>query len=258
MAPVAARLSQTGTSRAAQPDAGYHEWMVRILQPRPRPAWQIVAPGALLLAAFLVTAVLILASQGDPPFNGLDTMWQAYVFILHSPFWDQVNAVLNGVGYVGMLILQGLLAVALLVLRRPWTALFTVVASLSALALTQLAKAVVGRHRPEGAKVLTDTGSYPSGHVSATTTSLVIIALLIGRYWTRLLALVGIAAMMVSRTYLSAHWLSDVLGAFCLAAGIVLLVWWPFRNVCIRENESAGPTLRAGAWQRRQGAGQQE
>lgn len=233
--------------------------MVRILQPRPRPAWQIVTPAVLLLAGFLVPAVLLIANQGDPAFNGLDTMWQAYVYTLHSPFWDQVNTVLNWVGYVGMLILQGVLVVVLLLWRRPWSSLFAAVASLTALGLTQLAKAAVGRHRPEGAKVLTDTGSYPSGHVSATTTFLVIMVLLLGRYWSRLVALAGIVAMMISRTYLSAHWLSDVIGAFCLTAGVVLLVWWPFRNVCIRENERGNaPIWRAGASRHRQGEEPQE
>ncbi|MFF1829881.1 phosphatase PAP2 family protein [Paenarthrobacter sp. NPDC058040] len=234
--------------------------MVRFLQPRQRPTWQIVTPAVLLLCAFAVPGALILAGQGEPAFNGVDTMWQAYVFTLHSPFWDQLNLVLNALGYVGMLVLQLILAVALLLWQRPKTAFFVVLTGLSALAVTQLAKVVVGRHRPEGAKVLTDTGSYPSGHVSATTTFLVVLVVLIDRFWIKALATLGILAMMISRTYLSAHWLSDVLGGACLATGIVLLLWWPFRDICITENEPAGiePIWRARASQRRRATGPQE
>jgi undecaprenyl-diphosphatase len=232
--------------------------MIRVLRPRQGPSWQIFTPALLLLCAFAVPGALIVAGQGEPAFDKIDTTWQAYSFTLHAPFWDAVNVVLNWAGYVGMLVLHVLLAAALLIWRRPRAAAFAALAGLAALALTQLAKAVVGRHRPPDARVLTDTGSYPSGHVSATTAFLVVMALLIGRQWAKVLAVLGILAMMVSRTYLSAHWLSDVLGGACLATGVVLLLWWPMRNMCIQENETAdrGTIWRARALRRRQAAGQ--
>lgn len=234
--------------------------MASILHPRRRTTWQIVTPAALLLCGFIIPGLLIVAGKGEPAFNGVDTMWQAYVFGLHTPFWDQVNTVLNAVGYVGMLVLQSVLAVALYLWQRPKTALFVVLTGLSSLAVTQFAKFAVGRRRPEDAKVLSDTGSYPSGHVSATTTFLVVLVVLMDRYWIKALAAAGILAMMISRTYLSAHWLSDVLGGACLAAGVVLLLWWPFRDTCIAENERAagGAIWRARASQRRQATGPQE
>ncbi|MCP1411590.1 phosphatase PAP2 family protein [Paenarthrobacter sp. A20] len=214
--------------------------MVRDILRRQRPEWQLVTPGLLLLCAFAVPAGMLLAGQGEPAFNGVDTMWQAYSFTLHSPFWDAVNAVLNWAGYVGVLIFHTVLAVALVVARRPMTSIFVAASGISALALTQLAKTVVGRSRPEGAKVLTDTGSYPSGHVSATTAFLMVLVVLIARWWMTAIATLGVIAMMISRTYLSAHWLSDVLGGACLAAGVVLLLWWRFRDICTEENAKAG------------------
>ncbi|PRB44025.1 phosphatidic acid phosphatase [Arthrobacter sp. MYb23] len=232
--------------------------MIRVLHPRPQPGWQLVTPGVLLLCAFVVPGVMIMAGQGEPAFNRVDTGWQSYAFSLHSPFWDGVNVVLNWAGYAGMLFFHVVLAISLLIWQRPMAAIFAAASGISVLALTQLAKAVVGRERPEGAKVLTDTGSYPSGHVSATTAFLLVLALLIGRWWMALIAVIGMVAMMVSRTYLSAHWFSDVLGGACLAAGIVLLMWWRFRDICIKENELAdGRTIWAvKASQRRQAAGQ--
>jgi undecaprenyl-diphosphatase len=234
--------------------------MRSILEPRHRPASLLVAPAALLLTAFVVPGLLILAGQGEPAFNGIDTQWQAYVFSVHSPFWDQVNAALNWLGYIGMLILEVLLVVALLLWRRPRMALFSGLAALVALGLTQVAKAVVGRDRPEGAKVLTDTGSYPSGHVSATAVFLMTLVLLTGKLWAKLLAVGGILVMMASRTYLLAHWLSDVLGGACVGVGVTLLLWVPFMKICINENSSVGgsPILRTGASQRQPVEGPQE
>ncbi|UOD81306.1 phosphatase PAP2 family protein [Paenarthrobacter ureafaciens] len=234
--------------------------MPRILEPRHRPSSLLVAPAALLLTAFLVPGLLILAGQGEPAFNGVDTQWQALIFTLHSPFWDQVNAFLNWLGYVGVLILEVLLVAVLLLWRRPKMALFSALAALIALGVTQLAKAVVGRDRPEGAKVLTDTGSYPSGHVSATAVFLMTLVLLTGKLWFKLLAIAGILVMMASRTYLSAHWLSDVLGGACVGVGVTLLLWVPFMKICIQENLSAvtSPVWQARASRRQPAEGQPE
>lgn len=236
---------------------GYDEWMIRVLLPRQQPGWKLVVPAVLLLCAFTVPGIMILAGQGEPAFNGVDTTWQAFTFTLHSPFWDGVNAVLNWAGYAGILAFHVVLALALLVWQRPMGAVFAATSGITALALTQLAKAVVGRDRPQGAQVLTDTGSYPSGHVSATTAFLMVLAILMGRWWMALLAAVGVLAMMVSRTYLSAHWLSDVLGGACLAAGVVLIMWWRFRDICVKENELAdGRTIWAAKASRRLQAGE--
>ncbi|MGO4147217.1 phosphatase PAP2 family protein [Paenarthrobacter sp. YAF11_1] len=231
--------------------------MIRVLLPRQRPGWQLLVPSVLLLCAFVVPGIMILAGQGEPAFNGVDTSWQAFTFTLQSPFWDGVNALLNWAGYAGILVFHVILAVALLIWQRPLGAVFAATSGITALALTQLAKAVVGRDRPQGAQVLTDTGSYPSGHVSATTAFLMVLAILLGRWWMTLVAAMGVLAMMLSRTYLSAHWLSDVLGGACLAAGIVLIMWWRFRDICVKENELAdGRTIWAAKASRRLQAGE--
>ena len=180
--------------------------MIRVLHPRRLPTGPVLAASTAMLAVAAVLGGLLAADVASPPFQGLDTGWPTSSR-LHTPFWDGINAFLNIAGYRGALVLHGVLAVALLARRRPHAAVFTAAAGVAVLIATQVLKAGLERERPQNTVVLTDTGSYPSGHVSATTAFLLVLAVLMAT-WGWLLASAGMVAMMVSRTYLSAHWLS--------------------------------------------------
>lgn len=230
--------------------------MVRLLVPRSFAVGRIVILGTVLLTAATIPAGMLIAQPLDAPFIALDSGWHDFVSTWRAPFWDGVNAVLNVAGYLGILFLQSALAIVLLIRRRPASAAFCTIAGVVALLVTQAAKYVVDRPRPADAVVVTDTGSYPSGHVSATTCFLVVVAVLIGRLWTWLIASFGMLSMMFSRTYLAAHWLTDVFGAACLATAVVLLVWIGFQNTCVQENKDAPRMLtwRARVSRRRRAA----
>ena len=114
-------------------------------------------------------------------------------------------------------------------LRRRWSTLLAWVATvlLSELLIGPV-KALVDRPRPPGSLVATSAASYPSGHAiaSAVTAIGVVIALTSGRrrlHWMVAAVLLA-AAVALSRTYLSAHWLTDVLGGSLLGAGLALAV----------------------------------
>ncbi|MHC6222943.1 phosphatase PAP2 family protein [Arthrobacter sp. MMS24-S77] len=222
--------------------------MVRVLLPRRLNPGRTVVIATVLLAIAVVLGGMLLAEDQNPPFQGLDDASYGFMATIHTPFWDAVNLVLNWTGYTGMLIFHILLALALLIRRRPRLAAFSAVAGLTVMLLTQLIKWVLHRPRPINATVATDTYSYPSGHVSATTAFVLIVALLIGRGWAWLLAISGMLAMMISRGYLAAHWLTDVAGGACLASAVVLLLWLASQNICIQENTYA---RRALTWKSR-------
>ena len=194
---------------------------------------------------------------GRPPFQDLEGGGAAGSFAASR---GGINVFLNVAGYRGVLVLHGLLVVALLLRRRPQTALFAAAAGIAVLAFTQILKAGILRDRPDNTVVLTDTGSFPSGHVASTAAFLVVVALLVGRVWGWVLAGFGVLAMMVSRTYLSAHWLVDTVGSVCLAVPVVLLLWLLFQNICIQENRDARRLLtwRARASRRRRAAAHPE
>ena len=69
-----------------------------------------------------------------------------------------------------------------------------------------------------------DSYGFPSGHVSATTTFIVGLGLLL--HWSRrswALAIAWIAAMALSRMYLGRHFLGDVIGGVAIGLATVWL-----------------------------------
>ena len=227
--------------------------MTRVLEPQRLPRGPVLAASSAMLALGVVLGGLLLADVRLPPFQGLDEGWARWITSLRSPFWDGLNVFLNLAGYRGVLVLHGLLVAALLLRKRRQMAVFAAAAGIAVLILTQILKAGIFRSRPDNSVVLTDTGSFPSGHVASTAAFLVVVALLVGRLWAGLLAGCGVLILMVSRTYLSAHWLMDTVGGVCFAVPVVLLLWLSVQDICIQENVDARRLLsrRAEASRRR-------
>ncbi len=89
-------------------------------------------------------------------------------------------------------------------------------------------KSAVDRPRPGAAMTRTSMASYPSGHAlaAATTAPGIVIALVPPGRARRLLLAVAVpvaGATALSRTFLNAHWLSDVVGGFALGTGYALV-----------------------------------
>lgn len=125
----------------------------------------------------------------------------------------------------------------MLALRRPWGALFVVVASAASALGVQLLKAVFGRARPEDMIVVSDHGSFPSGHTANAATVAVIAAVLFPRVWVVVVGAAWVFAMAFSRTQVHAHWLSDTVAGALLGVGIALIVAATLTARLTRESE---------------------
>ena len=145
-------------------------------------------------------------------------------------------------------------ALVLLGSRRPRAALFCI-ATLAGIPLNVLIKNLVGRVRPTSEVVdviLPAVGlSYPSGHAMASVMVYGFLALMAWIHIVRAgprrlvtLTLVGVAgAISLSRIYLGAHWLSDVLGGW--AAGLLLLLLLGQAYHAVEGSELAPPPAAA-------------
>ncbi|RAN70704.1 hypothetical protein B5P43_35075 [Bacillus sp. SRB_336] len=115
----------------------------------------------------------------------------------------------------------------------PPAGFFTAAANLLTAGATQLLKFLLGRERPPLRLVPVESASYPSGHVSATVAAMVATAIVVGRLWMWISGTVLSAAMMYSRMYLGAHWLSDTIAGALLALGVTLLLWALAHDKCL-------------------------
>lgn len=200
---------------------------------------------ALLLASLL--GVLALTSSGENRF-AIDEAWAEFVVSTRTPFGEWFAYAMNtlGGGFIGVFVVPIGAAIVLLVVRRPWGALYFIVASAASAGMVQVLKHLFGRARPEDMIVTSDFGSFPSGHVANAATIAVVVGVIVPRAWVWVLGAVYTVLMAYSRTYLGAHWLTDTLGGALAGAGVALLLWAALALPLERERLAwrAGPASR--------------
>lgn len=217
----------------------------------------------LLFGTLLFCALLFLASSGSEPLQILN---QAVYDWLQSHADATLSTLMVGVTLLGdaaVTVPVVLAALAWMLHRRAWrTASFWALATAVGTVWVALIKNLTQVARPQDLYTGLSSYSFPSGHA---TMSLVIYGLLAflvsrgwsaGRRWSLLLAVgVLIAAIGLSRLYLGAHWLSDVVGGYALALTWVTLVVlaWRYKHPQAEPLKGLLPValaalLLAGAW----------
>ncbi|MDQ4137867.1 MAG: phosphatase PAP2 family protein [Actinomycetota bacterium] len=182
-----------------------------------------------------VVAVLVAAAAGA--LIGLresnvefDVEWMENLSDNRSPLWEVPARLMDflGGGWFGVFAVPLGVTVLLVIARRPWAAVYFLVASILSAIIVQLLKNLYDRARPEDILVVTDHGSFPSGHVANAATLAVTLGIILGRRWVWFAGVVYTVMMLLSRTYLGAHWLSDTVGGLLVGAGVAVIVWAPF------------------------------
>lgn len=135
---------------------------------------------------------------------------------------------LNVLGGVWVTAPLRLVVTAWLISKRRWEALWAWIgaAVLSELAIAVL-KPLYGRDRPPDPQVVTTGFSFPSGHsVAGAVTAIALVIVLVPagprRRYLEVLAAYFAFFMGVSRVYVGAHWLSDVVAGVALGAAIAI------------------------------------
>ena len=189
---------------------------------------------AILLAASLGA---IIAIRGNAPFEG-DLEWMEEIIEHRNPFWEVPSLVMNflGGGWFAFA-LPAAIIVVLCVRRWFWSALFLAISSVASALLVQLLKGVIGRPRPEEMLVVSDFGSFPSGHAANAATLAVCLGLIFWRAWVWVAGVCYVVLMMLSRTYLGAHWVSDTVGGLLVGVAVALIVWAPLAHKLRRETQ---------------------
>ncbi|MDQ1084916.1 MULTISPECIES: phosphatase PAP2 family protein [Microbacterium] len=206
-----------------------------VLDTRPQRSRAVVGVVLIALACGLGAWVFF---RGPSPFV-VDVWWNqlfaaapsqpVYVFAL---IMDQVGGHLTAV-----VIVPVLGALALFLSRRRWSALYFLSASVGSALLVQVVKHTFGRARPEDILILSDYGSFPSGHTANAATIAVVAAVLFPHLGVRIAGVAWVVLMAFSRTYLHAHWLSDTIGGALIGAGAAFVFAAAFSRLRARDED---------------------
>lgn len=199
--------------------------------------WPMLS-GIVAVLAVAALGALIALREGNLPF-GFDTEWADELIEHRSEFWTIPALVMNniGAGIIGVFIVPVLVIAALCIARRFWAALYFAIATAVSAGLVQLLKNVYDRPRPRDILVTADLGSFPSGHTANAATMAVVLGFVLQRYWVWFAGAIYTIAMLLSRTYLGAHWLSDTLGGLVLGVAVAVIAWTPLARRLHDERE---------------------
>jgi membrane-associated phospholipid phosphatase len=183
-----------------------------------------------------------------------DDAWLRLMVSGRSAPVTAIARVFNWLGLVYVTLPVRIGIAVFLALRRRWwhLAAFAAAIVLSEVLIGTL-KGVYDRARPPGSLVVTSGASFPSGHsIAATVTAVAAVIALVppGRArvaWGTAAAAFSVL-MALSRAYLGAHWLSDVLAGVLLGASCALLAAFAVgelqgRRTAHRAARSAHPPI---------------
>jgi len=191
---------------------------------------------ALRVSGYLLIGVLaiILMVWATPARSVLQWVDDGFLRVMEWLRFGPAVSVAKALAFVGGVwctwVIRGLV-VAVLVRRRHWVHLTAfVMAVVTSEVLIGVLKGLFDRARPVGSLIATSGASFPSGHAIAaavTAVGLVIVLVPAGhRRWRWEMQAAFYASLMaLSRTYLGAHWLSDVVAGGLL--GSALAIGWP-------------------------------
>ena len=206
-----------------------------------------------VLAFFNIAADLVT----DDPMVMLDLQVSRWFYQHATPGWTWFFRLVSGLhGTAGVLCLTALVAL-FLTRKRSWTWICLLALSVPlGMLLNVLLKNIFQRARPsfEHPLLTLATYSFPSGHVAAATLLYGVLgAYLLSRSqggW-RVLIVVSAFAMVVlvglSRMYLGAHYLSDVVAAVASSTGWLAITFsavatWKKRQTAQQPTDSSGKT----------------
>ena len=205
--------------------------------------WWVVSGGA-ALALVVLLALVIVYRESNKPF-GFEVEFMSVLVAARSDLLTVPALVFNalGGGLISTIVVPGVVVAGLLLWRRPWGALYYVAAALASATVTRVIKVIVARPRPEDILVTPDFGSFPSGHSANAAVVATALGIIFLRTWVWVAGAVYTLLMMLSRTYLGAHWVSDTIGGMLVGAGVAVIVWAPFAGRLYREHRMPHPPI---------------
>jgi membrane-associated phospholipid phosphatase len=224
-------MTEPQTARATEPET--EREAARVSR-----RWPAISGGIAVLLVLALGAI-ILYREGNLPFE-FDAEWMEEIVEHRSGFWEVPAQVMDhvGGGIFGVFIAPLLIIAVLCVLKRFSAALYFAISVIVSAGLVQILKNTFDRPRPEEILITADFGSFPSGHVANAATTAVVLGFIVRRLWVWVAGLIYTIVMLLSRTYLGAHWLSDTIGGLILGAAVAVIAWAPMAHRLYLERQA--------------------
>jgi membrane-associated phospholipid phosphatase len=205
--------------------------------------WWVVSAGAALVLVVLLGLVIVYRENNKP--FGFEAEFMSGLVASRADIWTAPAMVFNilGGGVTSTFVVPAIVVGGLLLWRRPWAAMYYLVAAIASATVTRVIKVLVARPRPEDILVQPDFGSFPSGHSANAALLATALGIIFLRTWVWVAGAIYTLLMMLSRTYLGAHWISDTIGGVLVGAGVAVIIWAPFAYRLYREQRLPHPPI---------------
>jgi undecaprenyl-diphosphatase len=209
---------------------------------------------AVLIAMATATLFILMANHVTRVYiQRIDNTFYRWMVDIHAAPLTAIALAFNFLGLAFVTLPVRVAIAGFLAYRRRWWHMTAFVAAVVASeACIGPVKNLYDRPRPPGPLVATSGSSFPSGHaVAASVTAVATVIALFpegkSRYRWGALAVAFSMLMGLSRAYLRAHWLSDVVAGVLLGTGCALTAAVIVHAMRTRRERSraTGTTLRA-------------
>jgi len=205
--------------------------------------WWVVSAGTALVLVVLLGLVIAYRENREP--FGFEIEFMRGIAAVRGDVWTATALVFNAVGrgILSTVVVPAIVVIGLLLWRRPWAAAYYLVAAIASAAVTRVVKVLVARPRPDQMLVEPDVWGFPSGHSATAALLATALGIIFLRTWVWVVGAVYTVLMMLSRTYLGVHWISDTVGGMLVGAGVAVIVWAPFAYPLYREHRLPHPPI---------------
>lgn len=209
----------------------------------------------IIFAVAVIVFFALLEDVAEGEIMKLDTL--AYTFAVAYLRNDTLTPIMESISDIASITSLAVLLLAIVAFapgRRP--GLCATVNLALVIVLNQAIKFAVARPRPEGFRLVAESGySFPSGHSMVAMAFFGLLAWMVWHYgrnrFTRWVGAVGFSVVIVligfSRVYLGVHYASDVLAGFCISLAWLAVFTRTIAPLLLNEREANAEGEREGA-----------